>query len=319
MIDLDADGLDPVTDLAGNILDGEWIDDVTTGPSGDGIAGGDFEFGFTVLPGDVDQSQLVTSYDYITTRVRHGQDTTGPNYSALHDIDGSGLIDSIDWMGIIGLLGTYAPAGQPTGATNDAPTTAGIPLVDIDDDTIDVAISLWNAFDDLEDADNELTYEITGNTDPTLLDVLSINSATGELIISAASGGSGGAGAMQAISGRTTVTVQSTDSNGLSVETDVTIDVNRDNLPPQIYDYWSEQAPGNTWLISGYVSDPDDDVEGFIVNFWGVFDIRATVDENGYFEFAVILDEDDYGFEFAQTQDPHGLQSNIPAVWVGLT
>lgn len=44
ILDLDAGGADPVRDLDGDALDGEWTDSVSTGPSGDGVAGGDFEF-----------------------------------------------------------------------------------------------------------------------------------------------------------------------------------------------------------------------------------------------------------------------------------
>jgi hypothetical protein len=43
------------------------------------------------------------------------------------------------------------------------------------------------------------------------------------------------------------------------------------------------------------------------------------VDENGHFEFAVILEEDQWGWEFAVTYDPHGLQSNVPVSEIGMT
>jgi len=309
MLDLDADGLDPVTDLSGNILDGEWVDNVTNGPSGNGSAGGDFEFSFNVVPGDVDQNQYVTYYDYIFTRAREGQDTSGPNYSAFYDIDGSGLIDATDWMNVLGHLASTLPAGQPMGASNDAPTTAGIASVVLDNAAVDVAISLFAAFDDAEDSDNQMTYTVVGNTAPSLLDTLSINPTTGDLTLSAAQGASG----------RTTITVVATDSQGLSTTTSFATDVNYVNQPPVIYDYLAVQAPGNTWLFTGYVTDPDDDVEGWVLDFGGVFDLRATVNEDGYFEFAVILEDDEWGFEWVQAEDPHGLKSNAPERLIGLT
>jgi len=71
--------------------------------------------------------------------------------------------------------------------------------------------------------------------------------------------------------------------------------------------------------IRGYLSATDDDVEGWILDFGGVFETRAAVDENGYFEFAVILDEYEWGFEWVIATDPHGLESNDPVRWVGLT
>jgi len=309
MLDLDADGLDPVDDLVGNILDGEWVDNVTSGPSGNGSAGGDFEFSLNVLPGDTNQSQSVSYFDYIFTRMLDGQNTSGPSYDPFYDLDGSGLIDSTDWLNILGYLGDTLPSGQPAGATNDAPTTAGVALVVLDDAAVDVAISLFDAFDDAEDSDSQMTYTVLGNTNPSVLDTLSINPTTGDLTVSATSN----------VSGRTTLTVQATDSQGLSVETNITVDADYVNQPPLIYDFWASQHPGNTWLFSGYVSDPDDDVEGWVLELGGVFDIRATVDENGYFEFAVILEEDEWGYEWVFATDPHGLISNDPERWVGLT
>ncbi|MEM8945040.1 MAG: hypothetical protein AAGD11_07645 [Planctomycetota bacterium] len=310
MLDLDADGLDPVTDLAGNLLDGEWVDNVTSGPSGNGTAGGDFEFTFNVVPGDVDQNTYVTFYDYVFVRARDGQDTNGANYTALHDIDGSGLIDLADWWSTYGYVGSTAPVGQPVGATNDAPTTSGISYLELEDPAVDEAISLYNVFEDAEDSDSQLTYEVVGNTDPTVLDNLSIDPATGDLNVSAAAN----------VSGRTNVTIRATDSQGLSTETSFPIDAGRENLPPVITDYLAQEYPGNTWLFTGYVSDPDDDVAGWIVTFGGVFDYRATVDNNGYFEFAVILDPGTgWGYEWAQAWDPAGLSSNTPSRWIGVT
>ncbi len=309
MLDLDANGLDPVADLDGNILDGEWVDDVTSGPSGDGLAGGDFEFSFNVAPGDVDQNQYVNYYDYIFTRMLEGQDTSGPSYNPFNDIDGSGLIDTTDWLNILGHLGSSLPSGQPVGATNDAPTTAGVGLVVLDNAAVDEAISLFDAFDDAEDLDSQMTYTVVGNTNPAVLDTLSINSTTGDLTVSATSN----------VSGRTTLTIRATDTQGLSTETSVAIDADYVNQPPVIYNYAAYQYPGNTWLFIGYVSDPDDDVEGWVLDFGGVFDTRATVDENGYFEFAVILEEDEWGYEWVIATDPHGLESNDPVRWVGLT
>lgn len=309
MIDLDADGIDPVVDLDGNILDGDWIDNVTSGNSGDGSAGGDFQFSFNTLPADVDQNEYVTYFDLVFMYARDGQTTLDANYSALHDVDGSGMINIMDWTNVITYFGSTVPAGQPAGATNDAPTTAGIASVLLDNAAVDEAISLFDAFEDAEDLDSQLTYEIIGNTNPSMLDTLSINQATGVLTLSAA----------ENVSGRTTITVRATDSQGLSTETSIGADSDYTNLPPVIVSYSAEQFPGNTWVFTGVVVDPDDDVEGWVLEFGGVFETRATVNKNGYFEFAVILDEEEWGYEWVQAEDPHGLKSNAPQRLIGLT
>jgi hypothetical protein len=65
---------DSVTDTSTNQLDGEWTNpfSVTTTnaavsefPSGDGTAGGKFNFVFTILPGDADRDNWASTADYL--------------------------------------------------------------------------------------------------------------------------------------------------------------------------------------------------------------------------------------------------------------
>ncbi|MBL9164019.1 MAG: S8 family serine peptidase [Planctomycetaceae bacterium] len=94
---------DAVTDVAGNALDGEWINPFSTStsnllvsefPSGNGTAGGSFRFVFTILPGDADLSDnYVTGSDYVLWASGFG----GPGRSFNQgDFDGSGTTDSAD-------------------------------------------------------------------------------------------------------------------------------------------------------------------------------------------------------------------------------
>jgi YD repeat-containing protein len=55
-IDVDGDGMYPITGENLVPLDGDWIDFGQSFPSGDGATGGDFEFTFHVLPGNADDS-----------------------------------------------------------------------------------------------------------------------------------------------------------------------------------------------------------------------------------------------------------------------
>ena len=64
LLQLNADGSDPIEDSAGNRLDGEWTNPTSTTqsssstyPSGNGTAGGDFLFRFNVLPGDANRGR----------------------------------------------------------------------------------------------------------------------------------------------------------------------------------------------------------------------------------------------------------------------
>lgn len=68
-------GSSGVRDPAGNQLDGEWSNPATVGtsssdtfPSGNGVAGGQFVFRFTVLPGDYNVSNIVDTADWVLWR-----------------------------------------------------------------------------------------------------------------------------------------------------------------------------------------------------------------------------------------------------------
>ena len=307
-LDLDADGLDPVHDLDGNILDGEWTNNISTA-SGNGIAGGDFEFNFNVLPTDVNNTGNITNYDYIYIRQRDGKATTDVGYLATYDIDGNGIINSLDWEEALDRAMQTLPSGSPAGSYNDSPTTGGFGLVPLSDAARDAAISLLAGFEDAEDGSSGLTYSIQSNSNASLFDIASIDPSTQQLVLSAASGGVG----------RATIMVRATDTGGLFVDTPVTVDVNRENQPPFISSFFVLNAGPRTWIVSGDVSDPDDDVSNFIVRFFGVFVTRSAVDEIGHFEFAIILEEDESGWEYAVTNDPHGLESNVTFSEVGMT
>jgi hypothetical protein len=304
-IDLDANGLDPVRDLDGNILDGEWTNKVST-VSGNGTPGGDFQFLFHVQPADVDNSGRVSSIDAALINQLNGKTTASSGYLAGRDLDGNSLINSTDHQAAVDRYFEERPFGSPVGVNNDAPTTQGFNITTITNSAVDVAVSLLQSFDDAESGGSGLTYSIVSNTNASLFDVASIN-PTNQLILNAASG----------ISGRANLLIRATDPAGLFTESPITVDVNRENQLPEIQDFYIGSVGYDTWVVSGRVVDPDDDVSEFIVRFYGVFDIRCAVDEEGAFEFAVILDGEGFEYEYAITTDPHGLSS--PEVFQGLT
>ncbi len=92
---------DAVTDVEGNPLDGEWVNPasifttnsvVSEFPSGDGTAGGDFNFVFTILPGDANLDSWVQSSDqgdYWSNYYSSGEDWLFTDC----DWDGDGIVD----------------------------------------------------------------------------------------------------------------------------------------------------------------------------------------------------------------------------------
>ena len=101
---LPGSGSAPVTDLAGNVLDGEWTnpssytDAGTTSslPSGNGSAGGDFAFRFDVLPGDSTGGSLgkVNVADVAQSKSRSTLPVSSSSYRS--DFDGNNLINVAD-------------------------------------------------------------------------------------------------------------------------------------------------------------------------------------------------------------------------------
>lgn len=310
-LDLDADGAGGVADLLGNALDGEWTDSVSSGPSGDGVAGGDFEFRFNVLEGDGDQNAIVQMMDYWAAFDLQGFGTgDGPEYNPLYDIDGNGHSQFDDVLAVLANMHATLPSGSPLGVTNDAPTAVNIGLISAPDDQQTYSVSLGAVFDDSEDADSALTYSIVSVSEPLLLDLATVHTVSGEFHFSPA----------RYASARVEAVVQATDTGGLSVEETISIDVGAySNQPPIITDYVAESLSYSVWLISGRVSDADEDVVGMIVELTGVINTRAVVREDGTFSVATVIPPAVSGSLFATVADGQGAASNSPFAWIGLT
>lgn len=313
MLDLDSGGADPVRDLSGDTLDGEWTDGVSTGPSGNGTAGGDFEFSMQFLPGDaVNYGTQVEMTSVWACYLSVGQDTTSPNYVAQRDLDGDGIIENSDWQYVYANLYDAPPAGTPAAATSDAPTTSHFDLQDIDNDAVDVAISLWDVFDDEEDSDSQLTYSIKSVSDPSLLDYYYIDATTGSLIVNGFTPSGGGQ-----VSGRTEITVSVEDTSGQTTESTVPIDLHRNNYAPTVTAS-PTQAGGTSWTISGWVGDGDDDLEDLYVTLSGAFSALVSVAADGYYSYTGSMPVGSgYSEVLVSTADPHGEVAQPLYVYIG--
>jgi len=304
LLDLDGDGLDPVKDLdESNTLDGEWTDESSTYPSGNGTAGGDFEFRFSVVGGDVDGNGGVNVSDAGQVLANVGKQAGDTGYNIRHDVDGDAAITYADFTSVRAVIGRIQPSGDPAGVNNDAPTTSGIADVTVDEDADNVTRDVYAAFDDAEDEDNELTYEVDENTDPDLFDSLYFD-GYGGLVLDFADDAFGDA----------EITVKVTDTGGLFVTTTFDVTVNPVNDAPVITDFVGVQVEGDFWSWSGVVTDVDDDVEGLIVVLGGIlepYNVTATVLADGTFSLTDDFPDLPTGTATAQTEDCHGALSNI--------
>lgn len=99
--------LDTMIDNAGNRLDGEWVDGVSTS-SGNGTSRGRFNFRIDVLPGDVDDSGGVNSTDLLKTNSKNGT-VVASRSDAVFDINGNGAVNSTDLLLVNSLNGSTLP------------------------------------------------------------------------------------------------------------------------------------------------------------------------------------------------------------------
>ncbi len=118
MLELNADGMDPIHDSAGDRLDGEWTNPASTTqssssayPSGNGTAGGNFLFRFNVLSGDANQDGAVGLADMNTVLANYGKSGTTWGQG---DFTGDGVVGLADLNTVLTKYGTVLPSREPT-------------------------------------------------------------------------------------------------------------------------------------------------------------------------------------------------------------
>ena len=107
-----------VTNGSGTALDGDWTNPgglgaASTFPSGNGTAGGNFNFRFNVVPGDVNGDSVVTGADGTAVRLNLGQSTGSGGYSPNQDVDGDGSITTNDMSDVRTALLNRLPNTEP--------------------------------------------------------------------------------------------------------------------------------------------------------------------------------------------------------------
>jgi hypothetical protein len=122
LIDLDASSVTDTT--PGALLDGE----SGAFPSGNGSAGGDFQFRFNVVPGDADQNDTTEAADATAVRGLIFASTGDVTFSEAHDLDGSGRIDFLDWAIALTNSANTLPGGNPVPPPSPPAPSSGPPL-----------------------------------------------------------------------------------------------------------------------------------------------------------------------------------------------
>ena len=126
-------------------------------------------------------------------------------------------------------------------SSNDVPTTSGIADVNVNEDAASTSVDVFAAFQDEEDADTDLVFSITSNTNATLFSGTSIDGAGGTLELDYAANANGIAD----------ITLRATDTGGAFVETTFRVDVNAVNDVPAVLNNNSLNLdPGGTAALS---------------------------------------------------------------------
>jgi len=196
--------------------------------------------------------------------------------------------------------------GDPYGGT--APTTTGISDVNVLEDADDEVISLYDAFDDDDDFDEDLDYQVVGNTNSSLFASVHTD-GYGGLVLDFADDAYGSAD----------LTVRATDTDQMWVETTFTVTVDPVNDAPVIHDFVGVDQGGGNWEFEGYVTDVDDVVEGMVVHLGGVLEpyyVNVAVQANGYFYVYQAFPGLESGYATAQTHDDEPADSNLALYYV---
>ncbi len=171
------------------------------------------------------------------------------------------------------------------------PTTSGIDDVSVWRGRVSSTIDLWPAFEDEENADSALTYEVTADSNPDLFSSVEIDPATGQLALGYAIGAMGSA----------ELTVRTTDPGGLSVETTFNATIAEPDSDPYLWYFphlshvwntttanWNDRSdgagywyawPNNSFYSAAFGGTAPDTVT---IAAGGVTANNVTFDRDGY-------------------------------------
>ncbi len=189
---------------------------------------------------------------------------------------------------------------------NDRPTTTGLADIVINEGTSTSVLNLFDAFDDLEDADHQLTYSISQNTNPDLFSSIDIDAVHGTLTFHYTPDANGSA----------QITIRATDTEGAFVEMSTAgasfpiynhlfgdPGVHHPDLPLQemgfvtsywlfpqvngVYQYDTLNEPLLRWYLQNYTSDAP-----FLINIENEFFNNTPAGRDRFAEvFAIVHDE----------------------------
>jgi hypothetical protein len=125
-LDLKSSGAAAVTSTSGSSLDGEWTNGASVYPSGNGAAGGDFNFAFNVLPSDLNQDGIVNGQDIVAI-ASHWLQVGG----ITGDTNGDDIVNGQDISAIASRWLSTLPGGGGGGSADAIATGSSVPAIGI--------------------------------------------------------------------------------------------------------------------------------------------------------------------------------------------
>ena len=147
---------------------------------------------------------------FVVVQLTDDASSESPNaFRLTHLANGSGASTARDGGGVpLTLVATANVTSKLiTAALNQAPTTSGVADIVVFDNSAPSTISLFPAFHDAEDEPSQMSYSVVGNTNAALFQFVGIEPATGNLLLTYATG----------VTGLSQLTVKATDSLGKTV------------------------------------------------------------------------------------------------------
>ncbi len=192
------------SDATGNDLDGEFVTGSGASESGDGFAGGDFEFEFITLPGEADGfvpaggQRIVTAFDGFVVSdlqgefvldIGGGTNFASPEYDPFADFNADGFIDAFDGFTVSAEQGAFvlpfdvtAPTVTIEQAATQAEETNTLPIeftvtfneevtgFDASDITLGGTAVLDNAMISVTEDTPGLVFTVSVNADSVITD-----------------------------------------------------------------------------------------------------------------------------------------------------
>lgn len=167
--------------------------------------------------------------------------------------------------------------------TNDPPVANNISdIIDQEDAPLQATVDLYAAFDDPDDADEDLIFTVIGNTNPALFEDLIVNTETGRLELVYA----------ENANGSSTLTIEAADPGGLTSSTSFRVTLTPVNDPPSMTpgpDITLDEDPGpqsfNAWATDIVAGPPDESNQNISVSVSvsnpGLFSAQPSLNING--------------------------------------